>query len=230
MSFIVKNTTFISLLDLLAPHSCRGCGRLGEALCECCKNNIISAEISICPNCKNKTKNHICEECKNLPPIYYLGERSDLLAKLIHDFKYNSTRAIGIKFAEILNETLPKSLPESAILIPLPTSTKHIRERGFDHTFLIAKHLAKLRHYKLHKLLLRAKNTVQVGTDKKTRIKQADAAYELNPKIKIEPKATYILLDDVWTTGASMKSAIKKLRQAGAKHLIVIILAVNRLN
>jgi predicted amidophosphoribosyltransferase len=40
---------------------------------------------------------------------------------------------------------------------------------------------------------------------------------------------TYILFDDIWTTGASMKTAIKKLRQAGAIKIIVILLAISRL-
>ena len=41
MPNIVKNTTLPSLLDILAPHSCRGCGRIGNVLCNRCKNNII---------------------------------------------------------------------------------------------------------------------------------------------------------------------------------------------
>ncbi len=230
MSFIVKNTTFLSPLDLIAPHSCRGCGRLGEPLCDCCKKYITSSLNDVCPFCKSKLKNHQCKNCKNLPPIFYLGERKGLLAILVHDFKYNSVRAIGINLAKILNEVLPKNLPENAVLVPLPTSTKHIRERGFDHTLFIAKRLAKLRRLKLEKLLLRAKNTVQVGADKKTREAQANSAYEINSKIRIDPEITYILFDDVLTTGASIKAGLKKLRKAGARKFVIVVLSVNRLD
>lgn len=230
MSFIVKNTTFLSLLDLIAPHSCRGCERLGEVLCECCKKHIVSTQNNICPNCKKILRNYKCEKCAKNIPIFYIGERKDLLADLIHDFKYNSVRAIGVEFAKILDETLPKNLPENSIIVPLPTSTKHIRERGFDHTLFIAKRLAKLRHLKTEKTLLRVKNTVQVGTDRKTRLAQADSAYIVNPKIKVNPKTTYILFDDVWTTGASIKASLKKLRKAGAKKFVVVLLAINRLD
>lgn len=218
MGFIVKNTTILNPLDLLAPHSCRGCGRLGEVLCDCCKKYIISE--------KRETKPKDCP--KNIS-IYYLGEREGLLATFIYDFKYHSVRAIGVKFAEILNETLP-NLPENSVLVPLPTSTKHIRARGFDHTLFITKRLAKKRNLKLKKLLLRAKNTVQVGADEKTRKIQAASAYEVNPKIKIDPEKTYILFDDVWTTGASMLAALEKLREAGAKNFVFVLLAVNRLD
>ena len=228
MGFIVKNTTFINLSNLIAPHSCKSCGRLGEALCECCKKDLLHQNITICPNCKTETKNHICQKCKDLPEFYYLGERKGLLKDLIHDFKYRSSRAIGVKFAELLDEFLP-AFQENAILVPLPTSTKHIRSRGFDHTLFITKHLAKKRGVSLEPILIRAKNTVQVGTDKTTRVRQADSAYKINPKIKINPEKTYILFDDVWTTGASMQSAIKKLRESGAQKLIIVLLAVNDL-
>ena len=222
MSFIVKNTTILSPLDLIAPHSCRGCGRLGEVLCDCCKNHIISAHARLDQN--------LAPSPNDLPPTFYINERSNLLATLIHDYKYQSVRALGPKFAEILSEILPQNLPKNAVLVPLPTSTKHIRERGFDHTLSIAKRLAKMRSLKLEKLLLRAKNTVQVGTNKKTRESQASSAYLVNPKITIDPQTTYVLFDDVLTTGASMRAALKKLRENGAQNFIIVLLAVNRLN
>lgn len=87
-----------------------------------------------------------------------------------------------------------------------------------------------MRNLKLKELLLRARNTVQVGTDKRTRESQANSAYAINPKVNIDQSATYILFDDVWTTGASMQAALKKLREAGAKNFIIVLLAVNRLD
>ena len=218
MSFIVKNTTLLNPFDLLAPHSCRGCGRLGEVLCDRCKKYIISAEHGIRP-----------KKCPDSIPIYSLGKREDLLATLIHDFKYHSVRTIGVKLAELLNEALPE-LPKGSMLVPLPTSTKHIRARGFDHTLFIAKRLATKRGLKLEKILLRVKNTVQVGADQKTREAQASSAYEINQKIKINPDKTYVLFDDVWTTGSSMLAAAKKLREAGAQNFIFVLLGISRLD
>lgn len=225
----VKNTTIPHLIDLIIPHSCRGCDHIGDVLCDCCKKHIASSHVNLCPQCKTPNKNGKCKKCKNLPPIYSIGPREDLLDTLIHDFKYNSVRALGSKLAELLNASLPQDL-DNIVIVPLPTATHHIRSRGLDHTLIISKHLARLRHYETAKLLLRAKNTVQVGSDKKTRLSQADNAYIINQKIEINPNKTYLLLDDVWTTGASMKSAIKKLRQAGAKNIIIALLAVSRID
>ena len=229
MPIIVKNTTFPGLLDLLAPHSCRGCGHTGQVLCHRCKNDIILNHINFCPNCKAKNFTGKCPKCKSLPPTFVASYRTGLIDHLIHDFKYNSTRALAEPLAEILHHILP-SINEPAVIIPLPTINSHIRERGLDHTYLIAKKLAHLRHYKVHNILIRNQNTVQVGSDRKTRLSQAKSAYTINPKIEIDPNATYILFDDVWTTGASIKTATKKLRQAGAKKIIIAILAVSSFN
>ena len=93
----------------------------------------------------------------------------------------------------------------------------------------MAKKLARLQRIKVRPVLLREKNTVQVGADRKARLNQAEHAYSINPKMTIDSEVTYILFDDIWTTGASMKTAIKKLRQAGAIKIIVILLAISRL-
>ena len=230
MPIIVKNTTFPSLLDLLAPHTCRGCGRLGTPLCDCCKKYIIKNSINFCPRCKSPKTTGKCKKCQNLPPTYFIDERSGLLSQLIHDYKYHSIRALAPILAELLATKLPQNLPINTVIVPLPTATNHIRSRGFDHTAKIAKSLAKLKHCKIQPIFLRTKNTVQVGSDKKTRLTQAKHAFTLNPKIKNNPSATYLLFDDVWTTGASINAAVKKLRQAGAKKIIIALLAVSRLD
>lgn len=230
MSFIVKKTTFPSLLDLISPHSCRGCGKLGEPLCERCKKYILGHPFTLCPNCKSKTTDHYCPNCSDLPPFYIVSERNELLTNLIHNYKYNSNRSLARPLAELISGNLPTTLAVNTIIIPLPTSFKHIRSRGFDHTALLAKRLAKLRHLTTQNLLLRATNTTQVGADRRTRIEQAESAYAINSKLTINPHATCIILDDVWTTGASVKSAIKKLRAAGVSNIIVTLLAVSRID
>lgn len=225
----VKNTTFPGPLDLIAPHSCRGCGRIGEVLCDRCKKHIISMHADICPNCKQPTTHNICSNCKDLPPVYIAGERTGLFGNLIHDYKYHSIRALAYPLAEIMHNFLP-TLPPDTIIIPLPTISKHIRSRGLDHTYLIAKHLAKLHHCELKHLLLRAQNTVQVGTNRSDRIRQANHAYTINPKTTIDKNTTYLLLDDVWTTGASMLSATNLLRANGAAKVHLAILSLSRID
>lgn len=222
----VKNTTFFNPLDLFAPHSCKRCGRLGSILCDRCKNYILENTSNICPHCKTQNLGK-CPKC-HLPPTYTIGYRDGLLDDLIHTYKYDSVRALGDTLAYLLSARLP-DIDGTVAIVPLPTSTAHIRKRGFDHTLHLAKKLARLRSYRVTPLLIRNKNTVQVGASRSVRLTQADSAYTINHKLTPDPSTTYILLDDVWTTGASMTAAIKKLRSAGVKKIILAILAVSTL-
>lgn len=227
MPNIVKKTTITNLLDLLAPHSCRGCGRIGSPLCDCCKKYIISQHQNICPVCHLPNSTGKCSKCRKLPPIFIVGNRSDLIGQLVHDFKFNSIRALAHPLAEILEAIVPSS-NTSTFIIPLPTISKHIRERGFSHTHLIAKQFAKLHpNCQSQNLLTRNHNTIQVGSSRKDRLIQANSAYTLAKTVKIIPKATYILFDDVWTTGASLQAAYQLLKKAGAKNVIIAALALS---
>ena len=231
MGFIVNNTTFPSVLDLLAPHSCRGCGTIGSPLCHRCKNNIIFGCTNLCPNCKSINPAGNCQKCKSLPPTFVIGNRTDLIGKLIYDLKYNSVRSLAIPIAEILDQTLP-TIDGLVVIVPLPTLHRHIRQRGLDHTRLIAKNLVKIRghKYSLSHILQRANATVQVGSDRKTRLIQASSAYSIGLNSTINPNATYIIFDDIWTTGASIKSAVRLLKSAGAKKIIISLLAVSHID
>ena len=208
MGFIVKNTTDLNVLDLICPHTCRGCGRLGELLCGCCKNNIEKANLQL----RNGK-------------VFVYGARKGLLYELVKEYKYAPVRGMGRVFARMMDEILPEFSGEVAI-VPLPTIARHVRERGFDHMVLLAKKLAKMRGYQMVKMLSRANNAVQVGADEALRRKQAKTAYEVAKPVSKD--ATYILVDDVWTTGASMRAAIKLLREAGAQKVYGAVIVANK--
>ena len=212
MAFDVKITTKISILDLLAPFTCRGCGHTGELLCECCKNYIKVGGIDI---------------SERADWVYAVGYREGVLERLVEEYKYKSVRRTAGLLAELLSDALPE-LPEDTVIVPLPTISRHIRERGFDHTLLIAKKLAMLRGFSVARVLLRNEQKVQVGADEKTRRAQAARAYKMASSAGLDASCTYVLLDDVWTTGASMEAAREVLMKNGAKRVLGAVIAVGR--
>ena len=133
----------------------------------------------------------------------------------------------SVKSGDVLVETskmMDTEIQEirKIVLVPLPTIRKHIRERGFDHTLRLCFELENFLQKRLddfgisveyQSLLVRKNKTVQVGKEKKERVKQAEKAYGIREGIKIENKTLYILVDDVTTTGASLVAA-KKILQA----------------
>ena len=214
MGFDVKKTTRMRLLDWLCPHRCRGCGRLGELLCSCCKNDILVNNL----NFRAKYLKVLC-----------VGKREGLLGEIVKEYKYSPVRAMGNALAgllgEILAPRLKKASTEEVIIVPLPTIAKHIRQRGFDHMWLVAKILARGGRWQCQRLLERTNNAVQVGKDKDIRLAQAQTAYRA--KKRLDDTKTYVLIDDVWTTGASMQAAGEELKKAGAKKIIKMVISVS---
>ena len=88
---------------------------------------------------------------------------------------------------------------------------------------MLARKLAKLRGYEVERLLTRKNDYVQVGASKNDREKQARSAYEINGRVNTN--RNYLLLDDVYTSGNSMKNAERILRENGAQNIYKIVLA-----
>ena len=225
MGFIVKKTTKCGIFDLLCPYRCRGCRVLGEVLCECCKNDILGDKVNHCLKC-GKVISDKCSEC-SLPfsATFVVGYRDELIGALAEEYKFFGVRKLGGVLAEILDEFLP-DFAGQVVIVPLPTIRKHVRERGVDHTLAVAKKLAQKRGWEVQRLLARNKNTVQLGADEEKRRRQAKKAFLFQGEI--DEEKTYIVFDDIWTTGASMTEAGRILKKQGAKKIVAVVLATNR--
>jgi ComF family protein len=221
-----------SLLELLSPHICKGCSKSGSILCNCCKINILDNKFTFCVTCgiylttkETEENGNQCKKCaRSLPftKIYIVGWRTDTLKKLVGDFKYNSEYGAAKTIAELLYESLPQ-LDKDVIITPIPTSATHIRRRGFDHMALIAKQLAKLTNHKTHKLLWRETNVSQHEQSAVERRRLAAKMFSYNPRIEVPEKV--LLIDDIWTTGATVTAAARLLKNAGVKEIQLGIIA-----
>lgn len=225
MSFIVKITTKINILDLFCPHRCKKCGCLGSPLCERCKKYIIKKA----KNNYRLSKILPQEQIKDFKALFRdgwsCGWRDEIIGQLVQDYKFHSMRVAAPILAQCLHQILP-SLTQDIIVVPLPTSNKHIRERGFDHTKRIAKYLAIYRDWDYQNVFCRIHNKTQVGASLEQRYQQAEEAYKITRPV--DKNKTYLLLDDIWTTGASICAAGKLLHEAGVKKIYTATVAVSR--
>lgn len=154
---------------------------------------------------------------------YVLSEREGVVARLVNDYKFAPKRSTYLVLARLMDDVAPH-FPADACFVPIPTSSVHLRQRGFDHTRDTAQRFTKLRGYQFSPVLERRHNHAQVGANRTERRKQAMTAYRVKRGAHIDPGRLYVLCDDIVTTGYSVIGAAKVLQKAGAKHIAVLVL------
>lgn len=213
----VKSTMVEAVLDLIAPHYCCSCGAIGGLLCESCKYDIVSEPFEGCLLCGWPSLSGSCASCaSSVARSWCGGERSGGLEKLINRYKFEYAQAAFRPLGDIILSTLPE-LPAEVVVVPIPTIRTHIRQRGYDHTLLTARYIADARRIALQRPLRRRTATVQRGADRKTRISQAKEAFEVIARL--DPRAIYLLIDDVVTTGSTLRFAAEAMKSAGANTI-----------
>ena len=145
-----------------------------------------------------------------------------VIKEVIDGFKFYNAYAAHRELAALLSDRVGM-LPTNCVIVPIPTIPSHIRQRGYDHTLLIAKRLAKLQGRSVGRCLRRATSSMQRGKNRAEREEQASHAFYA--KGRLDPKATYLLVDDVVTTGATLKYAAQALLDAGAKEVWAGVIA-----
>ena len=211
------------LADTFAPHHCCSCGEIGAVLCEHCKYNITSEAFERCIVCLGlaKPSSNLCSSCRvSYARAWCVGERGDALKAVINLYKYHSTRAASETFVDLLDQTVP-SLPPQTCIVAVPTINTHIRQRGYDHMALVARLFAARRGLMVSHALLRSDHSHQQGASRRQRLEQAKRAFGFTPVESVP----HLLIDDVYTTGATVQYAAQALLSAGASEVYIAVLS-----
>lgn len=212
-----------SILSYLAPHLCFGCGQTGPLICESCKENIINEPSERCIVCEAQTGSYLCKvHSALLENGWYVARRAGALEQLINAYKFENAIAAHRPLGDLLLARLP-DLPSSVVVVPIPTISSHIRQRGYDHATLLAKYIAKKRQLRLASLLRRRTSTKQRDATRTERERQAEVAFAVVGGL--DPSVPYLIVDDVATTGATLRHAARVLREAGAETIWVAAVA-----
>jgi ComF family protein len=144
-------------------------------------------------------------------------------------YKYRSFQVLGGNFAHLILRTLGKEENiwwKADIIIPVPLHPKRKKVRGFNQAKVIAEELARLRGIKLEEgALAKVKNVPpQTLLETDEREENVLGAFRVVDEEKIRKK-NIILVDDVYTTGSTVKECSSVLRKAGAKEIRAITVA-----
>ena len=198
---------FNKILAVLFPQKCLGCKKENEILC---------------PDCLLKISR---PDTPYLNGVHIAANYQDLvLKKALWMLKYQGVKQLAKPLAELIKERVWKKLETGDwLIVPVPLSKKKLRRRGYNQAELIAKELsdnvrADILFKKFH-----TKSQVEVK-DKEERLANIIDSFEIKNPEKIKGKKI-ILIDDVLTTGATMREAKKVLKQAGAKKVIGVVVA-----
>ena len=158
----------------------------------------------------------------------------EYVRKLIWNIKYKrSAHAIKIGGYALYQHVVARSdLATSVILIPMPITARRRRERGFNQCELLTDEIARLdtqHQFTIHtNLLLRTTHTArQTLKNRKDRLHDARGIFSVHEHAAtyIQQGVTLLLIDDVITTGSTMKEALETLRRAGFANVHGVSLA-----
>lgn len=154
-------------------------------------------------------------------------------ARLVYKYKFDHQRQLAefmaAQIVDVLNavvstESVNTQFGNNVLVVPVPTATKRTRERGFDHSKLLARQLATSLGLQYADVLGRIGQKSQVGASRHDRISQSKNEYYIKtPRLVSGYKI--ILVDDVVTTGATLIACSKVLRASGALSVDAAVFA-----
>ncbi len=158
-------------------------------------------------------------------PLLVAGEYAPPLSTAITRFKYQGRPELSRCLASLVLPALERlRLPRDAVLVPVPLHPQRLATRGYNQAALLAQELARISRFGCDpRLLRRARETErQVGKSRAARLTNASGAFELRRKPRA---ANIVLVDDVVTTGSTVRACAQALNQGGVALVGVVALA-----
>lgn len=193
----------------------------------------------MCPRCglpfAGSGIDHLCEGCRRRAPrfdraracaLYDVGsDFGSPLATALHRYKYKPDPALAPVLADFLASRCPYRA-DYDVLVPVPLHLERLRWRGFNQAALLARRLARQWALPLDPFgLTRTRATPpQVGLDETERRRNVAGAFAV-PRPERVRRRRILLIDDVYTTGATVNECARVLKRAGARRVDVLVLA-----
>lgn len=206
------------LLDLIYPRRavCMGCGSMlgceRDDICDECREKLAGDWIGVRPLDGNS----------GLDGASFAYGYQGVGGNLVRRLKYGSVRVLTEEMgADIAKAAELLRIGHVDFVTAVPMHPKRLRVRGHNHGELLAKTAAERLNLPFHMALMRKRNDVQqVRLNDEQRRKNLDGAFAVRPEFEnMLHDAVIVLIDDVYTTGATSKACAEALRAAGARKV-----------
>ena len=209
---------------------CHGCAQTVKAVCEpmcsCCGVMFASRE----------GENHLCADCLQSSKPYGAARAAfvydQAMMTLIQRFKYQGKVQLAEPFGRVLSDVMTSCWPPDTVdvIVPVPLHAARFRKRGFNQSYLLVhnwKQVGRARRnipVVLDALLRVERTSPQTGLGRKERMKNIRHAFRVQSPGKIADRRV-LLIDDVFTTGATAGECARVLLDAGAQSVDALTLA-----
>jgi len=236
------------LVDWLYPPRCRACaqtihGRDREYFCAVCWGKIRLVGHPRCNVCGRpfpdaSGDDHTCGVCLARPPRFtrawswacYPREEAEEhpLRQAVQKFKYGHKVSLGKPLGRLMARGCGEFLSEcnAEVVIPVPLHPKRLRWRGFNQAWLLARQIAKVHGIAADPFVLRRikETPPQTQLNEEERRRNVRDAFALAPGRSVQGRRV-LLVDDVFTSGATVNECSRTLHGSGAEQVTVVTLA-----
>lgn len=194
-----------------------------------------------CIVCGRESNGHrLCKRCLELthaPPstvtlihrgleIYYFGIYKELLRDFILSYKYQNHDSLHKEFAQMIARTIKFNHLDFDYITYVPATKSAKKKRGYDHMNLIAKRISKMLDIPFVQTMKAVRETDQLVA--KNREEAVKGKFILLDNLPNFSTKSILIIDDVYTSGSTMREAIKTLEYLKPKEVIPIVIAMNR--
>lgn len=224
--------------ELLFPRRCPVCDKpvkpTGKLVCDFCRGKLKYVSESYCMKCGKslqEEEREYCADCRKKKHSYIRAKslyEYKSVSDAIYRFKYGKRREYAEFFGEEMREHFEDIVRcwEPDALLPVPIHKSRKRERGYNQAELLANEFGRRMGIPVYNnLIVRHKKTIPQkelkGAERQNNLKKAFKIGRNDVKL-----STIIIIDDIYTTGATVDSMAEMLKEMGIKNIYVLTLAI----
>lgn len=230
------------LADIIFPPRCLTCDTILDhhgkfPVCPTCSSRIKFIKSPLCTCCGipyygADISNHLCGDCSISKPAFIAARAvchyETTVLEAIHNFKYKGEIASGKILGRLMaSYDYPDiDIRNFSLVMPVPLHSKRLRERGFNQAVILAREIAGMFTIPLDFLTIKRyiHTEPQIHLGKKERASNVRGAFNVTKQDRVR-KQKIVLVDDVYTTGSTVKECCRVLMENNAEEVAVLTLA-----
>jgi competence protein ComFC len=214
---LLKQYLLTPALDLIFPPVCVGCHRVGMILCKEC-------QASIKPQLHHPGNEG---EPSAIVELLALGTFRGILQQAVHNLKYDGQTALANPLGNLLATAVRAEGWPPGLVIPVPLHSDRLIERGFNQSALLGAAIAHQLGWPFSgDILTRVRYTAsQVGLGRQARQENVRDAFHVN-RPEVLRGMTVVLVDDVYTTGATLRECASAMYTCGAQAVRALVIGL----